>query len=109
MVVQARKYVDHKASTAMLAVKRSAGVAPEVNLRNPIHAGKKHTSKGTTQALKPRADVTRSGWCKDKGKLDIVLCSTLLVLMFPLFESCEHCVGNKRRNRVKLLSKISDF
>ena len=30
------KYVDRKISFAMLAVKRSAGVAPEVNLRNPL-------------------------------------------------------------------------
>ena len=33
------KYVDQKDSAAMPAVKRSAGVAPEVNLRNPLHAG----------------------------------------------------------------------
>ena len=35
------KYVDRKCSAAMLVVKRSAGVAPEVNLRNSLHAGKK--------------------------------------------------------------------
>ena len=33
------KYVDQKGSAAMPAVKGSAGVAPEVNLRNPLHAG----------------------------------------------------------------------
>ena len=33
------KYVDQKGSAAMPAVKKSAGVAPEVNLRNPLHAG----------------------------------------------------------------------
>ena len=32
------KYVERKSSFAMLAVKRSAGVAPEVNLRNPLSA-----------------------------------------------------------------------
>ena len=37
----------------MLATKRSAGVTPEVNLRNPFHADKKHASKGYTLALKP--------------------------------------------------------
>ena len=42
----------------MLAVKRLAGVAPEVNLRNSIQA-RKHASKSTL-ALKPRADITRS-------------------------------------------------
>ena len=35
--------------------KRSAGVAPEVSLRNPLHTG-----EGSTLALKHRADVTRS-------------------------------------------------
>ena len=35
------RYVDRKDSTAMLATKRSAGVTPEVNLRNPLHTGKK--------------------------------------------------------------------
>ena len=33
------KYVDQKGSAAMRATKRSVGVAPEVNLRNPLHAG----------------------------------------------------------------------
>ena len=37
--MQARKYVDQIGSNAMLAVKRLAGVAPEVNLRNPLYAG----------------------------------------------------------------------
>ena len=31
------KYVDEKCSAAMLAVNRSAGVAPEVKLRNRLH------------------------------------------------------------------------
>ena len=30
-----------KGSAAMLAVKRSAGVTPEVNLNNPLQAGEK--------------------------------------------------------------------
>ena len=33
------KYVDKNGSAAMLAAKRSAGLAPEVNLRSPLHAG----------------------------------------------------------------------
>ena len=53
------KYMDQKGSAAMLAAKRFAGVPPEVNLRNPLHAGNKAASKGSTLALKPRADVTR--------------------------------------------------
>ena len=34
------KFEDQKDSAAMLAVKSSAGVAPEVNLRISLHAGK---------------------------------------------------------------------
>ena len=30
-------YLDRKGSAAMLDIKRSAGVTPEVNLRNPLH------------------------------------------------------------------------
>ena len=52
------KYVGQSGSAAMLAVKRSAGVTPEVNLRNSMQA-RKHASESTL-ALKPRADVTRS-------------------------------------------------
>ena len=48
-----------KSSAAMLAIKRSAGVTPELNVRNPLHVGKE-ASKGSTLALKPSADVTRS-------------------------------------------------
>ena len=33
------KYVDCNGLAAMLATKRSVGVTPEVNLRNPLHAG----------------------------------------------------------------------
>ena len=32
------KYESQKVSAAMLAINRSAGVAPEVNLRNPLDA-----------------------------------------------------------------------
>ena len=39
----------------MLAEKRSAGVAPEVNLRNSLHT----SDEGSTLALKPRTDVAR--------------------------------------------------
>ena len=33
------KHVDQYGSAAILAAKRSAGVAPEVNLRIPLHTG----------------------------------------------------------------------
>ena len=52
------KYVGQSGSAAMLAIKRSAGVTPEVNLRNSTQA-RKHASESTL-ALEPRADVTRS-------------------------------------------------
>ena len=32
------KYTDQKCLDVMFAIKKSAGVAPEVNLRNPLHA-----------------------------------------------------------------------
>ena len=37
-------------STAMVALKRSADVKPEVNLRNPIHTGKKACKQGSRLA-----------------------------------------------------------
>ena len=49
------KYVDQKG----LAAKRAAGVAPEVNLKNPLQA-RKYANKGSILALNHRADVTRS-------------------------------------------------
>ena len=40
------KYVDYKkGSAAMLAVKRSSGITPDVNLKNCIQR-RKHTSQG---------------------------------------------------------------
>ena len=51
------KYVDENSSAAMLATKKSAGVALKVNLR-------KHTSRmplgSVNKALKTRGDITRS-------------------------------------------------
>ena len=44
----ADKYVDQKGSAAMLDIKRSAGVAPNMNLRNPLHAMQTNTSEGST-------------------------------------------------------------
>ena len=40
------KYVDRKGLAAMLGAKRSAGVAPEVNLRNPLHRGNEAHKRG---------------------------------------------------------------
>ena len=44
----------------MLGVKRSAGVTPEVNLRNWLYAGDKAHKLGSTLCLKPNTNVTRS-------------------------------------------------
>ena len=40
------RYVDRKSSAAMLTSIQSAGVAPEVNLRNSLHAGDKACKQG---------------------------------------------------------------
>ena len=45
-------------SATMLAVERSAGVAPELNLRNPLKRSKRHARKRSILALKRRADIT---------------------------------------------------
>ena len=74
------KYVDNNGSAAMLVTKRSAGVAPKMNLRIPLHAGNKAKKpRGSTLGLKPGADATRSpkqkyqqshkkDWCPSKFK-----------------------------------------
>ena len=47
------KYMEQKRFAAMLATKMSSGVAPEVNLKNPLHAGMEACQK-------PGADITSS-------------------------------------------------
>ena len=42
----ADRYVDRKGSAAMLTSIQSAGVAPEVNLRNSLHVGNKAHKQG---------------------------------------------------------------
>ena len=55
------KYVDENGSAAMLVSKRSADVAPEVNLReNTSCMFLPSAIRLPTLALKPRTDVTRS-------------------------------------------------
>ena len=51
--------VDQKGLAAMLTSIQSAGVTPEVNLRNSTQT-RKCASKKSTLALKPTADVTTS-------------------------------------------------
>ena len=40
--------------------KRSAGVAPEVNLRNPLHTGNETLKQRSILVLKPGTNITRS-------------------------------------------------
>ena len=40
------KYVDQKGLTAMRAIIRSAGVAPEMNLKNPLNADTEACKRG---------------------------------------------------------------
>ena len=57
-----RKYVEEIGAAAMLVTKRSAGVAPDVNLRERAictHALSANKAEPIL-ALKPRRDITRS-------------------------------------------------
>ena len=68
----------------MLAIKRSAGVALEVNLRNPLHIGEKACNQG----LKIRADITRSPkqgyqWPPQKGLISSKLINKHFLCHLP--------------------------
>ena len=70
------KYVDQEGLAAMMVIKRSAGVAPEGNVRKPIP--RRHTIKVFTFDLKRRADVTRSPIAKElRGKVKILFSKKL--------------------------------
>ena len=45
------QYVNLKGPAAMLATKKSAGVAPEMNLRNPLHTGDETLKRGNPSWL----------------------------------------------------------
>ena len=55
MLVDLHKYIDQKHSVPLLT---SSG-QQALHQRNPLHTGK-YASQGSTLALKPRADITRS-------------------------------------------------
>ena len=59
------KYVDEKGSAAMLAIKRSSGVVPEMNLRNPLHAG------DTAQQWEINPGFETEGICDQKSKTGV--------------------------------------
>ena len=48
----------------MLAIKTSAVVTPEVNLKNPIHEVRKHTSEGST--IHPGFEIQASPEVQDR-------------------------------------------
>ena len=82
----------------MLSTKRSVSVTSEVNLGNSLHTGE----KGSTQALKPRTDVTRSPkqgyhWPHKKDlRSPIFLKKTVFHLMSERIQNVFFC----RRGRV---------
>ena len=46
----------------MLAIKRSAGVAPEVNVRTPLHAGEKACKPGIHPAFETQGRSMKKGY-----------------------------------------------
>ena len=82
------KYVDQKGSASMLVTKRSAGVAAEVNLRNPLHTG--------NDAYKWRIHpgFENQGTYHQKSKTGVSM-TPLKGLM-----SSKNCLKQKRRNHV---------
>ena len=55
------RYVEENSLAALLAAKRSAGVAPEVNVREHVaHMSPPSMNKAPTLASRPSGDVTRS-------------------------------------------------
>ena len=53
------KYLNKKNSAAMLAIKTSAGVTPEMNLRNSLHIGEQVGKSGVHPDFAPKADVSK--------------------------------------------------
>ena len=66
------KYTDQKGTAAMLSTKRSAGVTPEVSVRNPLHNGEKACKQGIHPGFETqcrRHQMSKTGvsaaWQKD--------------------------------------------
>ena len=49
-----------KGSAAMLAIKKCAGIAPGVTLKNKLHVGEKPSNRGVLHGFETQGDVTRS-------------------------------------------------
>ena len=72
--VQVSKYVDQNGFAAVLAIKTSAGVASQVNLKNPLHIGNGHASNGIqpgfeTQVRRHQKSMTGISVAPQKGPL----------------------------------------
>ena len=64
--------MDQKGSAAILVIKWSAGVAPEVNLRNPLHADNEAHKQELHPGFDSRADITRSPKLGPHKKTDVL-------------------------------------
>ena len=62
-----QKYVDQKGSAVMSTIKKSAGVDPEVNLRNPLHAG----DEACKQEIHPGFDTQGRLYQKSKSGVPV--------------------------------------
>ena len=69
MPVPICKYVDQNGLAAMLATKRSAGVTPEINLKNPLHTGNETHKWGIHPGCRQKCKTGVSVFKKTKKKL----------------------------------------
>ena len=79
-------YRDRKDSAAMLAVKKSVAVAPEMNPRNPLHAG----DKAHKQEIHPESETQGRYYLKSKTGVSVAPAKRTYILqkicMFILFK-----------------------
>ena len=61
------QYVDQKGSATVLVAKRSAGVTPEVNLKNLLHAGKEAYEQGIHPGFETQ------GTCHQRSKTGVLV------------------------------------
>ena len=73
------KYVDQKDSAAMLAIKRLVGIAPEVNVRDPLHAS------GKAQQWEINPGFETQGLCNKKSKSGVSVAPQKGLLSFNIF------------------------
>ena len=60
MLVYLYQYMDQKCSAAMLAVKMSVVVVPEINLRNPLTIGDKAHKQGICPGFETQGRLTEN-------------------------------------------------